>query len=153
MEDRKYVDISHVTLQQYDYVRDWVDMVTVMATISEEAIRNMSGVMIVANMSNNNWNFTNWAKELAIQCSDNVIGFITQKPIRNIFKLVDTEDELAYYWNMTPGVSLNTTRTRDQRYRSIDEIDTDIIIVGRGIYNSDDPVKSAIEYCKYSKLW
>ena len=30
MEDRKYVDISHVTLQQYDYVRDWVDMVTVM---------------------------------------------------------------------------------------------------------------------------
>ena len=151
MEDRKYVDISHVTLQQYDYVRDWVDMVTVMATISEEAISNMSGVMIVANMSNNNWDFTNWAKELAIRCTDNVVGFITQKPIRNIFKLVDTEDELSYYWNMTPGVSLNTTRTRDQRYRSIDDVDTDIIIVGRGIYKSDDPVSSVLEYCKYRK--
>ena len=106
--------------------------------------------MIVANMSNNN-GFTRWAKDLALRCPDNVIGFITQKPIRNIFKLVDTEDELTYYWNMTPGVSLNTTRTRDQRYRSIDEIDTDIIIVGRGIYNSDDPVKNALKYCRYKK--
>ena len=151
MEDRKYVDISHITLQQYAYVRDWVDMVTVMSTISEETILNMSGVMIVANMSNNNWDFTNWAKDLAIKCCDNVIGFITQKPIRNLFKLRDTENELSYFWNMTPGVSLNVSKTRDQRYRSIDEIDTDIIIVGRGIYKSDDPVSSALEYCKYSK--
>ena len=151
MEDRKYVDISHITLQQYAYVRDWVDMVTVMSTISEETIMNMSGVMIVANMSNNNWDFTNWAKDLAVKCCDNVVGFITQKPIRNLFKLRDTEDELTYFWNMTPGVSLNVSKTRDQRYRSIDEIDTDIIIVGRGIYKSDDPMSSALDYCKYKK--
>ena len=108
MEDRKYVDISHITLQQYGYVREWVDMVTVMSTISEEAILNMSGVMIVANMSNNAWNFTNMAKSLAINCCDNVIGFITQEPIRNFFKLIDNEDELSYLWNMTPGVSLTS---------------------------------------------
>ena len=151
MEDRKYVDISHITLQQYAFVRDWVDMVTVMSTISKETIREMSGVMIVANMSNNRWDFTNWAKDLAINCCDNVVGFITQKPIRNLFKLRDTEDELSYFWNMTPGVSLTVTRTHDQRYRTIDEIDTDIIIVGRGIYNAEDPSSSATDYCKYKK--
>lgn len=151
MEDRKYVDISHITLQQYGYVREWVDMVTVMATISEEAILNMSGVMIVANMSNNAWNFTNMAKSLAINCCDNVIGFITQEPIRNFFKLIDNEKELSYLWNMTPGVSLTSKGEADQRYRSIHDVDTDIIIVGRGIYRSDDPVDSVKKYCAFKK--
>jgi len=151
MEDRKYVDISHITLQQYSYVRNWVDMVTVMATISEEAIHNMSGVMIVANMSNNSWDVTHMAKQLAINCCDNVVGFITQTPIRNMFGLVDMENELSYLWNMTPGVSLEASKTRDQKYRSMDEIDTDILIVGRGIYNSTNPVQNVLKYCKYKK--
>ena len=59
--------------------------------------------------------------------------------------------ELSYLWNMTPGVSLTSKGEADQRYRSIHDVDTDIIIVGRGIYRSDDPVDSVKKYCAFKK--
>ena len=47
---------------------------------------------------------------------------------------------------MTPGINKEKTKVGDQNYRTIKDVDTDIVIVGRGIYNSDDYKSSAELY-------
>ena len=64
----------------------------------------------------------------------NVVGFVSQQRV-------------SKYLNFTPGANLvSTTDGVGQTYRTIEDIDTDLFIVGRGIYESDDIVKSAKEY-------
>lgn len=132
MEDRKLVDISYITTKQFDKYKNWVDMITVMPIVNDEVIKSISGVLIVANMSNNNWDYTEQGRNLAKKNRKNVIGFITQKRI-------DEEGMLC----MTPGISLENTNIADQNYRQAGDVDTDIIIVGRGIYNYDDYAEKA----------
>ena len=76
-------------------------------------------------MSNNNHDFTDIALQHAKNNKNNVIGFITQKRI-------DCDDLIC----MTPGISTKETNDKDQKYRTSSNVDTDIIIVGRAIYNS-----------------
>tara|TARA_B100001093_G_scaffold143766_1_gene136329 strand:- start:765 stop:1886 length:1122 start_codon:yes stop_codon:yes gene_type:complete len=136
MEDRKFVDISYIANRQYNAYKNWVDLVTVMSSVSDEVIKGMSGVMLVANMSNNKkWDYTLDAINLAKNNRKNVIGFITQKRI--------TIDGMIC---MTPGISLESKRIADQNYRSINDVDTDILIVGRGIYSYSDYIEKAKAY-------
>jgi orotidine 5'-phosphate decarboxylase subfamily 1 len=72
---------------------------------------------------------------------DFVIGFITMK------KLLDDQ----CFINMTPGVKLAAGGdTLGQQYNTpekvIGEQGSDIIIVGRGIYEATDPVAEARKY-------
>ena len=53
MEDRKFGDISHITKKQYKRYENWIDMVTVMGIVNSEVVKGLSGVLLVANMSNN----------------------------------------------------------------------------------------------------
>ena len=106
--------------------------------VNSEVVKSLSGVLLVANMSNNNWDFTENAIKLSRENTRNVIGFITQKRI-----LSDNE---CFFFNMTPGIRLCIDKEGDQKYRNT--ADTDIIIVGRGIYNSSDPIESCIQYKK-----
>jgi orotidine-5'-phosphate decarboxylase len=39
---------------------------------------------------------------------------------------------------MTPGISSIKSNINDQKYRTMDDVDTDYIIVGRALYNSQD---------------
>ena len=39
---------------------------------------------------------------------------------------------------MTPGVAHKSSRVSDQQYRATNDIDTDYIIVGRALYNSEN---------------
>lgn len=135
MEDRKFVDISYIVEKQYNKFRHIVDMVTVMATVSEDVIKKLSGVVIVANMSNNSWDFSEQAKILANNTKEHVLGFVTQKRI--------TMGDMIC---MTPGISMIQKKVGDQNYRKASYVDTDIIIVGRGIYNDPDYKKKANEY-------
>lgn len=125
MEDRKFNDISHIVKMQYRDFKSWVDLVTVHALVTKEVIESLSGAVIVANMSNNNYDCTEKALELS-KYKDNVVGFVTQRRISN---------ELI---NMTPGISYCQTKIDDQNHRRKDEVDTDVVIVGRGIYNSEN---------------
>ena len=135
MEDRKFVDISSIVAKQYSPFMNWVDMITVHSSVSSEVISKLSGVLLVANMSNNNYDLTDNAIQLAKQSPNNVIGFITQKRI-NCNDLVC----------MTPGISNKKSQIEDQKYRNIDEIDTDYIIVGRSLYNSPDIEKDIKDF-------
>ena len=127
MEDRKFNDISYIVNMQYKKFRNWVDLVTVHSLVSNDVLSILSGALLVANMSNNTYNFTEKAIEMAKQQKDNVIGFITQHRI-NCNNMVC----------MTPGISNSNNKIDDQKYRSTNEVDTDYIIVGRAIYNCNE---------------
>lgn len=128
MEDRKFNDISYIVQKQYKLFENWVDLVTVHGLVTNEVIESLSGVVIVANMSNNIYDFSNEVLSLAYKNKTNVIGFVSQERI-------DTS-----FINMTPGISMSISKIGDQNYRNIKDVDTDILIIGRAIYNCDgDP--------------
>lgn len=127
MEDRKFVDISYITNKQYNRYKNWIDMVTVMGNVNSEVVKGLSGVLLVANMSNNDCDYVKEALKTADMNSRNVIGFITQKRIGD-----------SDMFCMTPGININNKKDGDQNYRHVKEVDTDVIIVGRGIYNADN---------------
>jgi len=138
MEDRKFNDISYIVEKQYSKFNNWVDMVTVHSLVASEVISKLSGALIVSSMSNNNYDFTERSKSLARVNSDNVIGFITQHRI-NV-------DEYPEFISMTPGVSNDVSTVGDQKYRNINDIDADIYIVGRALYNSNNIKKDILKY-------
>jgi uridine monophosphate synthetase len=128
MEDRKFVDISYIVKKQYQPFANWVDLVTVHGSISSETLSNLSGALIVTNMSNNNYDYTERSIQLFKNNQHSVVGFISQYKI-------EYEDLVT----MTPGVSITNKIIDDQKYRSYKDIDSDFIIVGRTIYNASDP--------------
>lgn len=127
MEDRKFNDISYIVSKQYKRFSNWIDLVTVHSLVTNDVISSLSGVLLVANMSNNNYDFSDKAMILAQNNLNNVVGFITQK------RLV-CNDLVC----MTPGISFTSISINDQKYRTKENVDTDFFIVGRAIYNSDD---------------
>ena len=133
MEDRKFNDISSIVDKQYTKFRNWVDLITVHSLISSHVIQKLSGVLIVVNMSNNNYDFLETSLALARNYSNNVVGFITQSRIKY-------KDMVS----MTPCISLEDKNVDDQRYRSINNIDTDYLIIGRALYEVPD-IKNQIE--------
>lgn len=126
MEDRKFNDISQIVQKQYATFENWVDMMTVHVLVNSQVLKKLSGAVIVANMSNNTYDFSIQATEMAFAYQNHVIGFVSQTRIDN------------HFVNMTPGISLYSKNEGDQNYRNADEVDTDIIIVGRAIYNSQN---------------
>ena len=135
MEDRKFNDISYIVNMQYKKFRNWVDLVTVHSLVTNDVLSVLSGCLIVANMSNNNYNFKEKALQMAKDNKDNVVGFITQERIHMNGMVC-----------MTPGISSSNSKIDDQKYRTSDEVDTDYIIVGRAIYNSkEDEIEKTVQ--------
>ena len=139
MEDRKFNDISSIVEKQYEKFQNWVDLVTVHSLVSSNVVSKLSGACIVSNMSNNNYDFVSESKLLCIQNPNNVIGLITQ------YRIII--DELPNILCMTPGISRNTMNIDDQKYRNVTDIDTDIYIIGRSLYNSNN-IKEEINHYK-----
>ena len=110
MEDRKLFDISYIIERQWRRFSGWVDLVTVHGVVNEEALKVLPdvGVLLVCNMSNNDYDITGRCKELW-ERNENVVGFITQ-------------NKEAGICCFTPGISFNSTAIADQRYRSLEEI-------------------------------
>ena len=135
MEDRKFIDISYIVHKQYKKYCNWADFVTVHSLVTDDVISKLSGALIIASMSNNNYDLSNNAILLAENNPNNVIGYITQNRIKN-----------SKFICMTPGISLNNTNVNDQKYRTISEIDTDYIIVGRALYNSDNIEEDVLKF-------
>ena len=129
IEDRKFVDISYIVEKQYTKIKEWADLVTVHGSINKNVINKLSGVILVANMSNNIFNYNSKCLQLAEKYSDRIFGFVTQQRLECKNKLC-----------LTPGVSLSNNKKDDQNYRKANTINTDILIVGRSIYNSSNPL-------------
>ena len=135
MEDRKFFDISYIVDKQYEPFKEWIDLVTVHGLVNNEVLSKITcGVLLVSDMSNNNYNITDKCIELH-KNNKNVLGLITQSNIKYINLM-----------NFTPGISFSQSNINDQQYRNIESFNKnsipDIIIIGRGIYNSDDVLKT-----------
>ena len=131
MEDRKFVDIAYTVEKQYKGFSKWIDLITVMGNVNSDVVSKLSGVVLIGNMSNNIYDYTPSVKEIIKSHPDRIAGIVTQHRI-NVNGLI----------NMTPGISNEIKNIGDQRYRTTSDVDTDIIIVGRAIYNSEDYLKS-----------
>ena len=129
MEDRKFFDISYIVEKQFNEFKEWMDLVTVHGMVNEEVLKKITcGVLLVSNMSNNNYDITDRCVELH-KNNNNIIGLITQTNKRY-------KDLITF----RPGISINNDIIDDQQYKNINEIKDmpDIVIVGRTIYNSKD---------------
>ena len=149
MEDRKFMDISYIVAKQYAQFSGWIDLVTVHALATNDVLAGLSGALVVANMSNNNYNYYEKAAELTRNNKNNVVGYISQNKIE--------ADGLVC---MTPGVRneqratggrgpVENIRVGDQDYRSPADINTDYIIVGRDIYKSKNIAVALQVYMRY----
>lgn len=158
-EDRKFADIGHIVMQQFTSpplkISDWADVVTVhvvAGSSSIEALRSTgklddTALIVVAEMSTKDTltsrKYTLKAIEIAEQHSDIVLGTVAQ----------NYRSEKAGLMMLTPGI--NTERKKDglgQTYNHPDEAfskrGVDIMIVGRGIYQSENPHLQAEIYRK-----
>ena len=133
MEDRKFVDISYTVEKQYRKFSKWIDLVTVMGNVNCDVISKLSGVVLIGNMSNNEYDYINNVKLIMDKYPERLVGIVTQYRIEGLI-------------NMTPGIHKDISIDYDQKYRNPTDVDTDIFIVGRAIYNSDNYIQSVEMY-------
>lgn len=148
MEDRKFADIGNTQELQFTYgtyrISNWADFVTAQVIAGYESLdcfRNV-GVAAIIGMSSNGTltdaNYREEATKIALS-HPNVFGGVSQNKIPN---------ELLLF---TPGINLaDAGDGKGQQYNTphhaFTQLETDFIIVGRGIYKSTDAEKSALNY-------
>ena len=156
-EDRKFADIGNTVKYQYGggiyHIADWADIINAHTVPGAGVIEGLQtigllrgrGLLLLAEMSSAGnlayGEYTQKTLELAEIYRDFVIGFITTR------QLIDQ----PYFINFTPGINLEKTSDDLKQqyitpYQAIVERGTDVIIVGRGIYNSQNPEKMARQY-------
>ena len=160
-EDRKFNDIGN-TFKHQLYggiykINTWADFISVnpvaghnmLDIIRDEKERGFvtPGIFLLAEMSSNrnlmNGIYTENVIEIARNNQDLVSGIINQSiPLERI----------SPFLSITPGISKNVTcDSYDQQYKTIGDSNisnNDLFVIGRGIYEADDPVKECIYFCK-----
>ena len=148
MEDRKFADIGNTQELQFTSgvfkITDWADFVTSQVIGGFESLdcfKNV-GVVAIIGMSSKGTLTTNSYREEALKVAlshPNVIGGVSQNAI---------PEEILLF---TPGVNLaDSGDGKGQQYNTPDHVfktlHTDFIIVGRGIYKSENPGEAAVTY-------
>ena len=148
MEDRKFADIGNTQELQFKHgvyrISEWADFVTSQVIGGFESLDCFSNVGVVAiiGMSSRgtltNQQYREEAEKIAAS-HPNVIGGVSQNALA---------PELLLF---TPGVNLaDKGDGKGQQYNTPEHVfknvHTDFIIVGRGIYKSDDPSEMAEKY-------
>lgn len=148
MEDRKFADIGSTQEMQYAYgtykISSWADLITSQVIGGYQSLDYFlnSGVIAILSMSSKGTltdnHYFEEAQKIALE-HPNVIGGVSQKPI---------SDDLLLF---TPGVNLaDSGDGKGQQYNTPEKVfqnlHTDFMIVGRGIYKSNDIEKAALDY-------
>lgn len=156
-EDRKFADIGHTVKHQFSggiyKIADWADIINahslpgpgIVKGLLEALSKKECGLLLLAEMSSAGHlmdeEYQQQTVKLAEQFPDFVIGFIAQHKLTPHPHLI----------HMTPGVKLQRSSDNlDQQYvdpeTAIQQHETDIIIVGRGILTTRDPLAEAKKY-------
>ncbi|MGO4709130.1 orotidine-5'-phosphate decarboxylase [Chryseobacterium sp. 2TAF14] len=148
MEDRKFADIGNTQELQFTSgvfkITDWADFVTSQVIGGFESLDcfNNVGVVAIIGMSSKGTLTTNSYREEALKVAlshPNVIGGVSQNAL---------PEEILLF---TPGVNLaDSGDGKGQQYNTPEHVfktlHTDFIIVGRGIYRSEDPAEASEIY-------
>ena len=148
MEDRKFADIGNTQELQFSYgiykISNWADFVTshvIGGYDSLDCFLNVGVVAILGMSSKGTLTDKNYQEEAlkVAQSHSNVIGGVSQKQL---------PEELLLF---TPGVNLSDSGDgKGQQYNTPEHVfrnlQTDFMIVGRGIYKADDAEKAALNY-------
>lgn len=155
-EDRKFADIGHTVKKQYAegiyHIADWADIVNahivpgpgIIEGLREVGMPKKRALLLLAEMSSAGslavGEYTKTAYQWAREYNDFVVGFIGKGS-----ESID-EDMIV----MTPGVKLGEGGDAlGQQYQTPQmaiDAGSDIIIVGRGIYQASDVIEAAKEY-------
>jgi uridine monophosphate synthetase len=151
IEDRKMADIGNTCLKQIKdspfCIEEWADMITCYAISGEgifDALKETNlGLIVIAQLSSKNnlidETYTERTVELAKKYRDQVVGFVSQEKIPG-----------QTFLTFTPGINFSIKNDEfGQVYCDQDSFikkGADFYIVGRGIYNADNPRKTAEEY-------
>ena len=156
-EDRKFADIGNTVAHQYGggiyHIADWAHITNahavpgpgIIAGLKKIGLPKNNGLLLIAEMSSEGalaaGDYQNATLKMAEANQDFVIGFITTKKLLNNPTFI----------NFTPGVKLESGfDALGQQYltpeKVIYENKSDIIIVGRGIYEAENPKVQAEKY-------
>ncbi|RDD38898.1 Uridine 5'-monophosphate synthase [Trichoplax sp. H2] len=156
LEDSKFADIGNTVYKQYVdgyHICEWADFVTAHAVSGPgviEALVKGSGnrdraCLLIAQMSSDgnlaSEAYTNGVLKIAEDHSGFVAGFICRQKLSSKPNFI----------HITPGVKLAAGMgTLGQQYLTPDEViknrQSDVVIVGSGIYQAEDPLAATIAY-------
>jgi uridine monophosphate synthetase len=157
-EDRKFADIGHTVKQQYAggiyQIAEWADIINahtvpgpgIIQGLREVGLTKGRGLLLLAEMSSSGslarGAYTEASIAMAKAYPDFVMGFIAQHQLSEDPGLIQ----------LTPGIQFDSGGIDGlgQQYispeRAITQNGADIIIVGRGIYQANNPAISAQHY-------
>tara|TARA_Y100000590_G_scaffold78382_1_gene87077 strand:+ start:1173 stop:2546 length:1374 start_codon:yes stop_codon:yes gene_type:complete len=161
LEDRKFSDIGNTVKKQITggiyHINRWADSITAhgiagdgIIDIYSEINKNNKnkGIIFVSEMSSSgnliSKSYTDTISKMCLEKPEYITGFVCQKKT-----MVD--HQFLYF---TPGVSISTTSKdhMDQNYRTpevaIMKDHCDIMIIGRTIYQSEDPLEMVVQLKK-----
>ena len=156
VSDSKIGDIGNTAKRIYSgglyRMVEWSDMVTahpapgpgILSALSEVGSEKGRGVLLVAEMSTRGTlatgSYTEAALEMALESPDSVAGFVCQHRLT-------TDPRFIHF---TPGVSLQQSSDQmDQQFRHPRDLVrefSDVIAVGRGVYQAKNPQLAAAQY-------
>jgi len=160
-EDRKFADIGNTVEHQYTggmyKIFDWADLTNAHAVPGSGVVKGLNhcgmshfgkkrGCLLIAQMSSagamTHQSYVEETVKMAKDYMPFVCGFISTTAV------CTDEPRLLHF---TPGVSLQKKGDRfGQQYLTPEEViknrGCDVIIVGRGIYQAEDPVEAAKAY-------
>lgn len=161
IEDRKFCDIGNTVKKQSDAICKYADLVTVHAVsgpgvidgLRDTCIKHDCAILLIAQMSSlgalTDDFYAEQVMEMAENNADVVVGFIAQEHL------------LRDFYTFTPGVKLPPPGIKadhdqalsdglKQLYNTprdlVRENHVDVLIVGRGLYESDNPLEVADKY-------
>ncbi len=155
-EDRKFADIGNTVMHQYEggiyHISDWADIVNahtvpgpgIITGLKKVGLEKGRALLLLPQMSSTgtlaSGEYTHKTVAMADQESEFVIGFIAREFLA------------PHFLHFTPGVQLQEGGdAMGQQYitpESVINAGTDVIIVGRGIYQAKDPATAAQQYKK-----
>lgn len=140
LDDRKYADIGYIVEKQAETGGDLCTVHGIFGQSTLDGLKEKDCVLIAESSAKDNFilpAYTQLVFELGKE--NGVVGFISQQSLGD-----------SRFLYLTPGVNNSCSGdSQGQGYKPVDEVikqGTDIIIVGRGIYEAADPVEAARSY-------